>query len=271
MQPSSLQFSKMHGLGNDFVVINAIDIKLDLAKLPIRLITDRHRGIGCDQLLIVEASTEADFFCRIINADGSEAEQCGNGLRCVARFVHEAGLTIKSSFTIETVAGIFPVEIKNYDHIRVALKASAITSKSMMIPLPQLETAIEGSSLSMGNPHFIIKVDDISSAPTTKIGPLISTNMLFPEGTNVGFVQVVDRQHIRLRTYERGSGETHACGSNAAAAVAAGILDGSLAQTVNVEFKYGQLIIEWEGGNKPVYMTGPATFVFAGVYSILTN
>lgn len=263
MTKQPIKFTKMHGLGNDFVVINGIEHIIDWKLLPAKKIADRHLGIGCDQILLIEPSTSADFFCRIINADGSEAEQCGNGLRCVARFVHEKGLQQGNHFTLETIAGVFPVEIKDYDHIRVTI-AARIESSSMQLSLTTLGTEVSGSALSIGNPHFIIKVADLQTTQTDQIGPAVSSHPSFPHGTNVGFMQVVSPDHIRLRTYERGAGETHACGSNACAAVAAGILDGSLHHAVTVEFHYGQLKIEWEGKNKPVHMNGPACTVFEG-------
>ena len=264
MQSPALRFTKMHGLGNDFVVIDTIQQKVDWRSLPLKQIADRHLGIGCDQILLIESSKNADVFCRIINADGSEAEQCGNGLRCVARFINEKGLLTRANVTIETIAGIFPVEIKDYDHIRVTIATVGIDAAAMQLQLPELDTAVSGSALSMGNPHFIIKVDDIVTAPAAQVGEAVATHPSFPHGTNVGFMQVMNNKHIRLRTYERGAGETNACGSNACAAVAAGILDGSLQHTVMVEFKYGQLLIEWEGKGKPVHMTGPAISVFEG-------
>lgn len=269
MTNQPMKFTKMHGLGNDFVVINAVQQPLDWKRLPAKLIADRHLGIGCDQILLIEPSTSADFFCRIINADGSEAEQCGNGLRCVARFVHEKGLHPSTNLTIETVAGVFPIEIKDYDHIRVTIPAAGIESSSIQLSLPTLGTAVSGSVLSIGNPHFIIKVADLQTTQTGQIGQAVSTHPSFPHGTNVGFMQVLKPNHILLRTYERGAGETHACGSNACAAVAAGILDGSLQHAVTVEFNYGQLMIEWEGKNKPVHMNGPASVVFEGEIAVV--
>jgi diaminopimelate epimerase len=264
MQSNSIHFTKMHGLGNDFVVIDAINQALDMGLLPTQLMADRHFGIGCDQLLIIQTSAVADFFCRILNADGSEAEQCGNGLRCVARYVHEHKLHSQSHFTIETIAGVFPVEIKDYDHISVTLAASGVVSSELSIPLPAIDLVVNGSSLSIGNPHFILQVPDIKTTPIAQIGSALAVHSAFPKGVNVGFVQVMKPDYILLRTYERGAGETNACGSNACAAVAAGILDGTLANSVIVEFKFGQLLIEWEGSSKPVRMTGPAAIIFSG-------
>ena len=267
MTPSSLRFCKMHGLGNDFVVIDAIHQKINRSTLPVQVIADRHLGVGCDQLLLIESSVKADFFCRILNADGSEAEQCGNGLRAIARYVHEHGLHDSTHLSIETVAGIFPVEIQDYDHIRVTIASAGIAATAMEISLPELGQVVSGSALSMGNPHFIIKVTDVENTLTNEIGSAVATHSSFPQGTNVGFMQVKDTGHIILRTYERGAGETFACGSNACAAVAAGILDGSLTHSVLVEFQYGSLTIAWEGPGKPVHMTGPASSVFTGEWA----
>lgn len=264
MLQAPLHFTKMHGLGNDFIIIHAKSDSLDLNTLPFALMANRHLGIGCDQILIIETSTEADFFCRIINADGSEAEQCGNGLRAAARFVHETSLHLSKHLTIATIAGIFPIEINDYHHIRVTLPVIGLESSLLNIPLPLLDTVIDGTSVSLGNPHFIIKVTNLDTTHIKQIGSNLSTHPSFPKGTNVGFMQVMNPGHIRLRTYERGSGQTYACGSNACAAVLAGIQDGCLHKSVIVEFEFGQLIIEWEGKDSPVHMTGPATWVFTG-------
>jgi diaminopimelate epimerase len=264
MQSNAIHFTKMHGLGNDFIVIDAMNQTLNTALLPTQLMADRHFGIGCDQLLIIQTSKVADFFCRILNADGSEAEQCGNGLRCVARYIHEHGLHAQMQFTIETIAGVFPVEIIDYDHICVTLAASGVVSAELSIPLPAIDIVVNGASLSMGNPHFILQVPDIATTPIAQIGSALAVHSAFPQGVNIGFVQVIKPDYILLRTYERGAGETNACGSNACAAVAAGILSGTLGNSVVVEFKYGQLVIEWKGSSKPVRMTGPAAIVFSG-------
>jgi len=249
-------------------VIDATKQTLDLATLPVTKMADRHLGIGFDQLLIIEKSNHADFFCRILNADGSSAEQCGNGLRAVARYIHEQKLLDRKAFKLETVAGIFPVLIEDYDHIRITMSETDITASHMEIPLPDINKAITGDSLSLGNPHFIISVDNAVTAEADGLGCLISTHPIFPQGTNVGFMEVVQRDHIRLRTYERGAGATLACGSNACAAVVAGILQDTLANRVAVEFQHGQIMIEWEGNNKPVHMTGPATDVFSGEWPL---
>jgi len=261
-----LHFTKMHALGNDFVVINALTQPLQWTKATIMHLGDRHRGIGFDQLLIVEASTRADFFCRIYNTDGSEAEQCGNGLRCVARFIREAGLIASSQFRIETKAGIFPIEIPDYDHISMTMGVPIIQEKLIELDATLKEGALVQpvSIISLGNPHAILKVDAIQTVPVTAWGLAIAAHARFPQGANVGFMQVMDRSHIKLRTHERGAGETHACGSNACAAVVAGIANHWLDHRVSVEFRYGSLIIEWEGPGKALRMIGPATRVFDG-------
>lgn len=268
MSPPVIHFQKMHGLGNDFIVIDAISQTIHLNTLPVKLMADRHLGIGCDQLLVILRGKKADFFCHIFNADGSEAEQCGNGLRAVARFIHESGLHASKEFTLETVAGVFPVRIKDYDHICVTMSTSTITSTSQDLQLPTQAVSVTGSVLSMGNPHYIIRVNSIEDVNLTELGAEISTHVIFPHGTNVGFMEVVSPEYIRLRTYERGVGHTLACGSNACAAVANGILNGELQKRVKVEFELGTLTIEWEGGDKPVHMTGPASLVFRGEWPI---
>ena len=182
MKHQNIRFTKMHGLGNDFIVIDTIDQSVDRHHIPFIQLADRHLGVGCDQILLIESSASADFFCRIINADGSEAEQCGNGLRCVARFAHEQGLITRTNMTVETIAGVFPIMIKDYDHIRVTIATPGINASTIQLPLPTLDTVVYGSALSMGNPHFIIKVADIYTAPTGQIGAAVSSHPSFPQG-----------------------------------------------------------------------------------------
>ncbi|TAK79398.1 MAG: diaminopimelate epimerase [Gammaproteobacteria bacterium] len=260
--PTTLHFTKMHGLGNDFVVMDPVTLSItDIAQLA-----HRHIGIGFDQLLVIEPSSRADFFCRIFNADGSEAEQCGNGLRCVARFVHEEKRHPASHLTIETKAGVFPILIKDYDHIRVTMGAPQLQENKLELMLTQQSVVM--SVLSMGNPHAVMAVESVETVPISQLGPDIATHAFFPQGINVGFMQIITPHHIRLRTFERGAGETYACGSNACAAVAAGIAHGWLKSHVQVEFQHGSLHIEWEGEGKPIHMTGPATKVFDGVVTL---
>jgi diaminopimelate epimerase len=257
-------FTKMHGLGNDFMVINTLNQSIDLKQLPITTLSDRHVGVGFDQLLLIEKSKQADFFCRIFNADGSEAEQCGNGLRCVARFIHENGLYAGSTFSLETKAGVFPIDINDYDHIRVTLAAPNHAAQSVELSLPNQLGNLTVNVLSLGNPHAVIKVASLESTPINLLGPAISTHPHFPQGTNVGFMQIINPNHVRLRTIERGSGETHACGSNACAAALTGIKNGWLQSPVKVEFHYGELLIDWDDTKHLIHMTGPAARVFSG-------
>lgn len=262
MNKMPLKFAKMHGLGNDFMVIDATQEKITLNKEAICQLANRHTGVGFDQLLIIEPANNADFFCRIYNSDGSEAEQCGNGLRCIARYINEHDMHA-GQMSIATLSGIFPIKINDMDNITVTLAAPAGRCESIQL---QTETAEEVtvSTLSMGNPHTIMKVEAVASTPVHALGPQIAGHQHFNGGTNVGFMEIVNRGHIRLRTFERGAGETHACGSNACAAAVTGIQYGWLDHRVNVEFRYGSLIIEWAGEGKPIYMSGPATLVYTG-------
>ncbi len=263
-----IRFAKMHGLGNDFMLIDAINQSFSREKLSIPKLADRHLGVGFDQLLFIEKSSRADFFCRIFNADGSEAEQCGNGLRCVARFIHEQQLINKNIFTIETKAGVFPVKMADYDHISVALGVPQIEKNSVDLTLSSSEKSIRVNAISLGNPHALIAVDNLQTTPVTSLGPEIGAHTFFSNGANVGFMQIINPHHILLRTFERGAGETLACGSNACAAVIAGILNHSLQSPVTVEFSTGKLCIEWDGETKPIQMTGPASFVYCGEITV---
>ncbi len=263
MQRNSLTFTKMHGLGNDFVVINNLSNTLHLTTNVIRQLADRHLGIGFDQLLQIEpTSSRADFFCRIFNADGSEAELCVNGLRCVARYLHEEKLHTAATLNIETIAGIFLMTIKDYDHIQVTINAPRIEEKKF--PLTHLPINDHICILSLGNPHAILKVASIEGVAIDTLGPLISAQSVFPHGANVGFMEVVSRDHIRLRTFERGAGQTHACGSNAAAAAVASIVNNWCDHQLRVEYGYGSLLVNWEGEGQPIHLVGPAASVFSG-------
>lgn len=265
-------FRKMHGLGNDFVVIHALDHPLNIKKYNIQLLADRHLGIGFDQLLLVERSTEADFSCRIFNADGSEAEQCGNGVRCVARFIHEEKLSPNKTIMLATKAGILKIVIEDYDHIQVTMGLPKFEPSEIPFLIEHSANMYEIADaspdqltvLSMGNPHAILQVPSVDNCPVADIGAKISSHPAFPAGTNTGFVEVINRNTIRLRTFERGSGETFSCGSNACAAVVAGIKNGWLDNKVTVQVTYGSLIVEWQGEQNPVIMTGPAASVFTG-------
>ncbi len=260
---NNLHFSKMHGLGNDFIVVNGLSQSIDLKKTPISELANRHTGIGFDQFLLITSSKKADFGCVIFNADGTEAEQCGNGMRCVARFIHENHLSNKKSISIETKAGVMEAIIHDYDHICINMGMPHFES-SEMISLNDGQPAVTLAVLSMGNPHAILPVSSVELFPVAKVGSFISTHPLFPNGTNVGFMEVVTPDRVRLRTFERGVGETLACGSNACAAVVAGINDGILAKNVRVELVLGDLQVEWDGESSPVMLTGPAAQVFSG-------
>lgn len=267
MHNKAINFTKMHGLGNDFVVINTLDQSVDKTTTAMAKLANRHTGVGSDQILLIEPSKQADFFCRIFNADGSEAEQCGNGLRCVARFIKDAGLSQTSFFTIETRAGIHPVTISNETDIRIGMGIPQIIAHTKELTLPTHEKWT-ATVISMGNPHAILQVEAVDTAPVQTVGAVLTKHAAFPQGANIGFMQVVNPEQIRLRTYERGAGETFACGSNACAAVAAGILHGWLKPKATVQFQQGILTIEWAGEGKPLFMSGPATKVFDGVLSM---
>lgn len=274
-----LQFSKMQGLGNDFVVIDAVSQDINLRPAQIRRIADRHFGIGCDQLLLVEKPTEpdTDFRYRIFNADGGEVEQCGNGARCFAKFVYERGLTDKQQIRVQTAAGIITPRLEQNGLVTVDMGAPRfdpavipfVTDKpASTYALEVAGEILEISALSMGNPHAVQIVKDISSAPVANLGPLIESHPRFPLRVNAGFMQIVDTHQIQLRVYERGSGETLACGTGACAAAVAGIRLGHLASPVKVATRGGELKIHWAGNDSPVLMTGPAETVFEGVIDI---
>lgn len=270
-----IAFSKMHGLGNDFVVIDAIRQTIRLKPGDIQRLADRHLGIGFDQLLLVEPAEnpEADFLYRIFNADGTEAEQCGNGARCFALFVRDQGLTDKSQLVLETRSGLVRASIEDAGLVNVemgvpdfdpaALPFEA-TAGAAPYPLEAAGHEVGLHVVSMGNPHAVMRVDDVEAAPVADLGGAIATHERFPRGVNVGFLEVLDEAHVRLRVFERGSGETLACGSGACAAVAIGRAAGLLGERVLVELPGGRLLIEWPGEGKPVRMTGPAIHVFEG-------
>jgi len=270
-----LKFTKMHGAGNDFVVLDGVRQKIELSAEQLRLLADRHFGVGCDQILLVEKAqrAEADFRYRIFNADGGEVEQCGNGARCFVRFVHDQKLTHKREIVVETQSGLITPRLENDGRVTVNMGAPIFDpalipfdggSGAVSEPLEVAGETIEISALSMGNPHAVQVVADIERTPVEKLGPLIERHPRFPNRVNAGFMQIMDRQHIRLRVYERGSGETLSCGTGACAAVVAGIRRGLLDSTVNVATHGGALVITWAGEGQPVLMTGPAITVFAG-------
>ncbi len=270
----TLKFTKMHGLGNDFVVIDAINQQVDLSPEQIRHLADRRFGIGCDQLLLVEPPRlpKTDFHYRIFNADGSEVEQCGNGARCFARFVRDKGLTDKDVIDVGTAAGPIRLFIVR-EYVRVNMGAPVFEPERIPFKAEhvsptyalQVEKAVISiSALSMGNPHAVLQVNDVAEAPVETLGPLIEHHERFPERTNVGFMAVRNAGEIDLRVWERGAGETLACGTGACAAVVAGRLRGLLDERVKVHLPGGDLVISWAGGEAPVWMTGPAETVFEG-------
>jgi len=274
-----LKFTKMHGAGNDFVVLDGVRQRIDLSPEQLRFLADRHFGVGCDQILWVEKAQheDADFRYRIFNADGGEVGQCGNGARCFVRFVHDRGLTPKREITVETKSGLIRPRLESDGRVTVNMGAPIFDaalipfdggSGAVSEPLDVAGETLEISALSMGNPHAVQVVADIERAPVEKLGPLIEHHPRFPERVNAGFMQVMDRQHIRLRVYERGSGETLSCGTGACAAAVTGIRRGLLDSTVNVATRGGALIIAWGGEGQPVLMTGPAITVFEGEITI---
>ncbi len=270
-----LRFTKMHGLGNDFVVFDAVRQHLQVTSEQCRALADRRFGIGCDQILLVEPphDSDTDFYYRIFNADGSEVEQCGNGARCFALFVREQGLTDKTDIPVGTKGGAIRLYVEPNGQVRVNMGAP--TFEPTRIPFvadaaaDRYELDVDGRQLnigavSMGNPHAVLLVDDVESAPVTALGTMIEHHTRFPQRVNAGFMQVLDRNRIRLRVYERGAGETLACGTGACAAVVVGKRWGLLSDRVWVNLPGGDLMIEWRGEPGPVWMTGPAVTVFDG-------
>lgn len=264
----------MQGLGNDFVVLDGINQSINLDRQQIRLLADRHFGVGCDQILLVEkAQGQADFRYRIFNADGGEVEQCGNGARCFVRYVHDHGLTHKSEIRIETLSGVISPKLEVNGNITVNMGKPIFEPEKIPFIADQYASTYEleiqnqpvkMSVLSMGNPHAVRVIQDIDTAPVNSEGALIETHPRFPKRVNVGYMQVMDRTHIKLRVFERGAGETLACGTGACAAVVAGINLGLLDQQVTVSTRGGELNIRWNGQEDPVWMTGPAVTVFEG-------
>lgn len=274
-----LEFTKMHGLGNDFLMLDLVSQRARLDAPLIRRLADRNTGVGFDQLLIVEAPTrpDVDFRYRIFNADGSEVSQCGNGARCFARFVRDRRLTRKDQLSVETASGVIQLDITSNGWVTVDMGApklapAIIPFKAEMealdydLALPDRTLRI--AAVSMGNPHAVLRVESVIHAPVAEIGPLIEAHNSFPERVNAGFMEVVHRGHIRLRVYERGTGETQACGTGACAAVVAGIRWGLLDSKVRVSLPGGELTISWAGGEASVMMTGPTARVFDGVLRI---
>jgi diaminopimelate epimerase len=270
-----LDFSKMHGLGNDFVVIDLVTQHFNLRPRHIRKLADRRFGIGCDQVLVVEPpqDPDVDFRYRIYNANGDEVEQCGNGARCFARFVRARRLTSKRRISVETSAGVIHLKVISDNQVEVDMGEPVLEPGAIPFRAEQqasrYELLVEGQALSigavsMGNPHAVTLVDDVAAAAVEQLGPLIERHPDFPNRVNAGFMQVLSRSEVNLRVYERGVGETLACGSGACAAVVVGNLQGLLDRNVKVNLPGGSLEIEWAGAGHPVIMTGPATSVFEG-------
>jgi diaminopimelate epimerase len=270
-----LHFTKMHGAGNDFVVIDAVRAATQINEDQIRKIADRQTGVGCDQVLLIEPPKrpDADFEYRIFNADGSPAGQCGNGARCVGRFIHEQRLSAKSTITLQVGSDLRRLEFDEVGSVKAELGAPIFAPAQ--IPFSADEDATEhalslanvtvmAGVVSLGNPHAVLLVDDVAATPVEKIGPMIQSLDVFPEGVNVGFMQVESNTHVKLRVFERGAGETLACGSGACAAVIHGIRLGQLANKVTVSVPGGKLEVSWDNGVSSVWLAGPAETVFEG-------
>jgi diaminopimelate epimerase len=275
-----LQFTKMQGIGNDFIVIDAIHQEVALDSDSIRRLADRRFGIGCDQLLLVEPPrlTGTDFHYRIFNADGSEVEQCGNGARCFARFVHDQGLTDKTEIPVGTAAGSIVLHLERNGLVRVDMGAPVLEparipfQSDLCSPTYALDVDDERltiGAVSMGNPHAVLLVDDVDTAPVAGLGPRIESHPRFPQRVNAGFMQILSPDHIRLRVFERGAGETLACGTGACAAVVSGRLRNLLGSRVRVSLPGGDLVIEWHAPGDVVWMTGPAESVFQGEIELM--
>ena len=270
-----MRFTKMQGLGNDFVVIDGISQAPPLDPPTIRRLSDRHFGVGCDQVLVVERprSADADFRYRIFNRDGSEVAQCGNGARCFARYVREKGLSSESLIRVETDHGLLTLRCLSDQEIEVDMGVPAHEPQEIPLNMPQSASSyridLDGASISfaavsMGNPHLVTEVEDVDRAPVETLGPRLESHPLFPQRVNVGFLEVVNLHSGRLRVFERGAGETLACGSGACAAAVTGIERGVFESPVRISLPGGELVILWEGRGKPVMMRGPATTVFEG-------
>lgn len=270
-----LRFTKMQGIGNDFVMIDAISQKVNISSDDVCKIADRHFGVGCDQVLIVEAprDPEMDFRYRIFNHDGSEVENCGNGARCFAIFVRQRGLTAKKTIRVETLGGPLTLTVGNNNQVTVDMGTPQLEPENIPFVAEQRQLTyslvvkkkqFEISAVSMGNPHAVSLVDDVDEFDVRQYGALIESHKQFPKKVNAGFMQVLSPSEIKLRVFERGVGETIACGTGACAAVVAGITRGLLENSVRVNLPGGQLWITWEGEGKPVIMTGPAQAVFHG-------
>lgn len=270
-----LEFVKMHGLGNDFVIVDALAGQPIPTPEQAHRIADRHFGVGCDQVLVIEPSPVpvADIGYRIFNADGSEAAQCGNGIRCIARYLRDRGRAPGECLTAATRARLVSAWFVADGRVRVDMGTPELAPAAVPLLAKQQATRYEMDVLgrrlgigvvSMGNPHAVLEVDDVEAAPVAELGPAIGRHILFPEGANVGFMQVLDAGHVRLRVFERGAGETLACGTGACAAVVVGCVQGRLEPAVDVALAGGHLSVQWQGPGQTVWMTGPAAYVFEG-------
>lgn len=289
-----MEFVKMHGAGNDYVYVDCTKNTIDNpAKLAVK-ISDRHLGVGSDGLILIKKSECADFFMEMYNADGSLGQMCGNGIRCVGKFVYDFGLTSKTELSIDTPAGVKYLHLNVKDNcvesVRVNMGCPILDEKQipMAVFLPQFNEAVSNkksdedgfiscpvtvngsvydiTAVSMGNPHAIVYVDDVDSLDLEKIGPCFENCELFPERVNTEFIQVLDRKHLKMRVWERGSGETLACGTGACASLVASVLNNVSDTSAVLELKGGNLFIEWDKNSNTVYMTGPAVTVFTGTY-----
>ncbi|WP_339080851.1 diaminopimelate epimerase [Pseudomonas sp. TMP9] len=270
-----LRFTKMHGLGNDFMVLDLISQHAHIQPKNAKQWGDRHTGVGFDQLLLVEppSNPDVDFRYRIFNADGSEVEQCGNGARCFARFVLDKRLTAKKQIRVETKSGIIELDVRSDGQISVNMGAPRLVPVDIPFQAEQQalsyrvtvdEQEVELAAVSMGNPHAVLRVDNVDSAPVRSLGPTLEHHPRFPQRVNVGFLQVLDRRLAKLRVWERGAGETQACGTGACAAAVAAISQGWMDSPLQIELPGGKLSIEWAGPGQPVMMTGPAVRVYEG-------
>ena len=272
-----LRFTKMHGLGNDFMMVDLVSQRANIYPETIRELADRHTGIGFDQLLTVSPPDDpnADFRYTIFNADGSEAEQCGNGARCFLRFVRDQGLTTKSFLRLQTISGQISCLLEKDGNITVNMGTPILQpakipfladSQQILYELEQPNSSeiTTAAVVNVGNPHAVIRVKDLDNAPIASLGPIIESHERFPEKVNVGFMQILSRKQIRLRVYERGVGETQACGSGACAAIVAGRLQDLLDEHIEVELPGGKLGLSWAGENMPIMMKGPACRIYEG-------
>jgi len=270
-----MKFTKMHGLGNDFVVIDAVTQNVRVTGSMVRRLANRTLGIGCDQVLVIEPPTEEDidFNYRIFNQDGGEVEQCGNGARCLARYVYDRQLTGKNPILVKTKNRIMTMHLEANKLVRVDMGIPQLDPAQIPFqaegPAARYDIDVAGetyqvAAVSMGNPHTLLQVDDVDTAPVETLGPALECHSRFPNRVNVGFMQIVDRNTIKLRVFERGVGETQACGSGACAAAVAAIQQELVDSSVTVQLSGGDLNIQWQGENKPLLMTGPAVSVFHG-------